>query len=136
MKIWHDNRGRSWALSVNVGTIRRVRELTGKNLLDIAGGSLAEELSTDPVLLADVLCALHRPELEKMGVSEDDFGESLAGDAIAEATDALMEDLVNFFPDQRRRRLLGMALERAKKEEAAKMDKAMEALASGATGDV
>ena len=124
MKIWHDTAGRSWATSINVGTIKRVKELTGRNLLDLAGGELAAEVMGDPCLLCDILYAIHQPEAGKLGITDTQFGEALAGDSIEEATDALMNELIDFFPNRQRRELLIQAMKQAKSEEARAIEKA------------
>jgi hypothetical protein len=46
--------------------------------------------------------------------TDEEFGRSMAGDAIDFATTALLEELVDFFPRDRRR-LLSKALEKLKK---------------------
>lgn len=105
MNKFVDATGREWAVEVNVATIKRVRSLAGVNLLEVVEGELIERLSGDPVLLCDVLCAVCRPQAQREDVSDEAFGEGLAGDAIAEATAALIEGLVAFFPEPRRRLL-------------------------------
>lgn len=104
-----DTQGRVWTLHVTVDTIKRVRALTGTDLLAVAGGDLLERLSTDPILLADVLFAVVKPEADTRQVSDADFGRALAGDVIAVATSALLEELVDFFPAPKRA-LLAKAL--------------------------
>ena len=136
MKIWHDTTGRAWTTTINVGTVKRVKNLTGKNLLDIAGGELAAEVMSDPCLLCDILYALHQPDAEKQGVSDVQFAECLAGDAIEEATDALMNELIDFFPNSQRRNLLAQAMRQAKEQEARAIEKASEELARSATETV
>lgn len=136
MKIWHDTTGRSWATNINVGTIRRVREITGRNLMDLAGGELAAEVMGDPCLLCDILYAIHKPEAEKLGVTDAQFGEALAGDSIEEATDALMAELIDFFPNRQRRELLANAMKQAKEQEAQAIEKAKGELAKAATPTV
>lgn len=136
MKIWHDTTGRSWATNINVGTIRRVREITGRNLMDLAGGELAAEVMGDPCLLCDILYAIHKPEAEKLGVTDAQFGEALAGDSIEEATDALMAELIDFFPNRQRRELLANAMKAAKEQEAQAIEKAKGELQKSATPTV
>ena len=104
-----DTQGRVWTLHVTVDTIKRVRALTGTDLLAVAGGDLLERLSTDPIILADVLFAVVKPEADTRQVSDADFGRALAGDVIAVATSALLEELVDFFPAPKRA-LLAKAL--------------------------
>ena len=76
-------------------------------------GKLAEDLSTDPMLMCDILFAVCKPEA---GLSAEDFGCGLAGDAIEFATDALLEAITDFFP-RSRRQLLSAVLARRKRLE-------------------
>jgi hypothetical protein len=65
-------------------------------------GKLFGELADNPVLLCDVLWALIAPAAVTAGVTDEQFGAALAGDAIDHATVAFMEELVSFFPEPRR----------------------------------
>lgn len=105
MKTFTDNAGRSWNISVTVDAVKRVKSLLGVDLLEAAGGKLIQELSDNPVLLCDVIYCLVKPQAEEKGVSDTDFGKAMAGDAIDQATDAFLEDLVNFFPSRKREML-------------------------------
>ena len=109
MKTFTDNTGRTWTLLVNVATIKRVRALCGVDLnsiIEVEDGKpttkLLERLSTDPVLLVDVLYAVCRPECGQKGVSDEDFGAAMAGDAIEQATSALLDEVIDFFPEAKR----------------------------------
>jgi hypothetical protein len=100
-----DSSGRVWVVDVSVTTIKRVRTLTGVNLLEVIQGELIEQLSSDPILLADCLYAVCQPQAVREGVSDEAFGQSLAGDVIDRATTALLEGLIEFFPEPKRRLL-------------------------------
>ena len=109
MKSFTDSLGRAWTLVVNVATIKRVRALCGVDLNSIVevedgkpSAKLLERLSGDPVLLADVLYAVCKPECDQRNVSDEDFGAAMAGDAVAQATDALLDETVDFFPAAKR----------------------------------
>ena len=110
MKSFTDNLGRTWTLVVNVAAIKRVRALCGIDLNAIVEidknnnptAELLERLSTDPVLLVDVLYAVCKPECEQKSVSDEDFGAAMAGDAIEQATSALLDEVVDFFPTAKR----------------------------------
>jgi hypothetical protein len=102
MKTFPDTTGRTWTVAVTVDAIKRVRGLANVDLMTVIDGKLVGRLSTDPVLLVDVLYALCKPEADAAGVSDEDFGRAMAGDAIGLATDALLEDLADFFPSARR----------------------------------
>ena len=117
MKQFIDNVGRTWGISINVDAIKRVREILSINLLDAVEGKLIERLVGDPILLCDVIFVLCQPEATARNISDEDFGRSMAGDAIDAATTSLLEELVDFFP-KTRRQLLTKALEKLKLLEA------------------
>lgn len=102
MRVFKDNEGRSWNLSVDHTSIKRVRATLDVNLLDAVGGDLIERLATDPILLVDVVYVICQPEVEKRELSDEEFGRSMAGEAIDSAAAALMEDLIDFFPNRQR----------------------------------
>lgn len=110
MKTFTDNTGRVWTLAVNVAAIKRVRALCGVDLTSIVeldkdnnpDTKLIEQLSTDPVLLVDVLYAVCKTECDQKGVTDEDFGMSMAGDAIEHATAALLDEIIDFFPEAKR----------------------------------
>lgn len=117
MRTFQDGEGRSWTITVNVSSIKRVRSLLEVDLLTAVDGQLLEQLATDPVLLADVVYCLCKPEADARELSDEQFGEAMAGDAIGDATTALLEGLVEFFPLEKRR-LLAKALKKLKTFEA------------------
>lgn len=111
MKTFTDNAGRNWTIAINVDAIKRVRGLLDIDLLEIVEGKLIEKLIRDPVLLCDVVYAVCKPEADAKGVSDEEFGRAMAGDAIELATKALLEDLVGFSPSPRDRANLQRVLE-------------------------
>ena len=116
MKTFNDNAGRTWTVTVNVDAIKRVKSLLSVNLMEAVEGKLLERLVSDPVLLCDVIYAVCKPEADAKGVSDEDFGRSMAGDAIDLATTAMLEELCDFFPIGRRT-LLRKALVKLRKLE-------------------
>lgn len=99
---WRDNGGQTWSLTITVNTIKRVKQLVGVNLLEVFDGKLLGQLAEDPVLLVNTLYAVCQPQAEQREVSEEAFGESLVGDAIEQAAEALVQGLIDFFPQARR----------------------------------
>ena len=102
MRTFNDNAGRTWTLAINVDAIRRVRSIVNVDLLEAVEGKLIEKLVGDPILLCDVIYVICKPEADQRSVSDEDFGRSMAGDAIDHATTSLLEELVDFFPKSRR----------------------------------
>jgi len=111
MRTFHDNAGRNWTVTLNVATLKRIRALTGIDLINIISldehrkpnVELLERLSEDPILLVDVLYAACKPEADSQSVTDEQFGAAMAGDAIEHATNALLDELVSFFPDPKRK---------------------------------
>lgn len=103
MQSFKDTGGRTWTVSVNVDSIRRVRALLTVDLLDVLGGKLVEKLIGDPILLVDVIYAICKPEADTLGITDEDFGRAMAGDAIDLATKVLLDEIVNFSPSPRDR---------------------------------
>jgi len=117
VKTFKDNAGRTWTVCVNVDAIKRVRTELDVNLMEAVEGDLLERLSTDPVLLCDVIYVVCRPEADAQQISDEDFGRAMAGDAIEHATTAILEELVDFFP-RGKRRVLHKALAKLQAVEA------------------
>ncbi len=111
MKTFRDNAGNEWSVEINVAALKRIRSLTGTDLLEvISGGDLLERLMRDPVLLCDIIYALVKPQADQKQVSDETFGAAMAGDAIDTATAALLDELVAFCPSPRDRANLGRVL--------------------------
>ena len=109
MKTFKDNADRTWTVTVNVDAIKRVRSLLSIDLMEAVEGKLIERLIGDPVLLCDVIYCVCKEDADAKGITDEEFGRSMAGDAIELATTALLEELVDFFP-QGKRQLLRKAL--------------------------
>ncbi len=113
MRTFKDNAGRQWSVEINVAALKRVRGLTGTDLMQVIEGTLIEKLIRDPVLLCDVVYAICKPEADTRTppVSDEEFGKAMAGDVIEAATTAVLEELVSFCPSPRDRANLGRVLQ-------------------------
>ena len=100
-----DRKSNVWIVEIDTSTLRRVKAVTGVNLLECVEGDLIERLSSDVLLLVDVLYAILQPQADQQQITDEQFGEGLAGDVITDATTALLEAMVAFFPEPRRRLL-------------------------------
>lgn len=92
-----------WSTKINVSIVERVKELTDILLTDCVDGTdLVARLNMDVILLANVLYAICKPQCDARGMTDEQFGELLAGDVLEKAYKSLMEDLTLFFPSRRR----------------------------------
>lgn len=111
MKTFKDNSGREWKLTVNVGTAKQVKDRLGVDLFRLFDTE-AERLFSDPCLLVDTLYVLCEKQCKEFTVTEGgntrplndaEFGEAMFGDAIEHAAEALLNEVLDFFPSSRRK---------------------------------
>jgi hypothetical protein len=116
MKSFTDNEKRKWIINVNVTTVMKVRALIDFDILDVADqdNGVFIRLAEDPVLLVNVLYALCQEQAIAADVSDEDFGRAMAGNVIARATEVLLDEIVNFTPNQRDRERLRRVLRKLK----------------------
>ena len=137
MKTFTDSRGRAWEVELNIRQMKRVRDTLGIDLVNVISaardGSVStdtlERVANDPILLVDILWVLCEGQAKPAGVTDDDFGSSLAGDSISDATRAFLDELVDFFPGARRL-FLKKAVDLARKYETENLEVLEKALAS------
>ena len=136
MHNFTDNQKRTWQIALNVYEMKRIRAALGIDLVNVitldkngeVKVDLIDRIANDPCLLVDILWVLCEAEAKEDGVTDVDFGSSLAGDAIEEATKAFLDELVDFFPGAKRL-FLKKAVELASKyasETKATLEKALE----------
>lgn len=107
MQTFTDSEGRGWKLTITIDTVRRVQSLAGVNLVNIAEADegqqpLMTRLELDLVLLVDVIWAIVEPQASAAGITSEQFGQALGGEAIASAHDAFWRELADFFRQLRR----------------------------------
>ena len=137
MRQFTDTKERVWDVELNVRQMKRVRDALGIDLVNViqAGkdGAVAtdtlDRVANDPILLVDILWVLCEGQAKAAGVTDDDFGSSLAGDSISDATKAFLDELVDFFPGARRL-FLKKAVDLARKYETENLEVLEKALAS------
>jgi hypothetical protein len=117
MRTFTDNGGRAWTVQINVAAVKRVRGLVGIDLYQLVddGFQGLGNLVSDPVQLADVLYCLVKEEADARQITDEEFGRGLAGDAITQAADAFVEELIDFFPDARARAGLRKVIDAGRK---------------------
>lgn len=95
-----DTKGNDWNASITVGALRRVLAQTSidlTRLLDDEKAEAVQKLLANPITIADVVYAVIEPQAVAKSIDAAAFGELLEGEALAQATDALLDSLVVFF---------------------------------------
>lgn len=111
MSSFTDTKGRKWPVEVTVDTVRRIRRVLEIDLLGPNLPEVLERLFADQVLLCDVLYVAVQHDAETHGVTADEFGRSMAGDALEEGAKALLFALRDFTPNRRDRERVGKLVE-------------------------
>lgn len=102
MRQFLDEQNRTWGIRVDVTTLRKVRERVGIDLTKVfSSRESLEGLVCDVITLVDVLHALCLEQCESRKVDAEGFATALYGDSIDRATSALMESIIDFFPQGR-----------------------------------
>jgi len=99
MKTFTDAAGRTWTITLNLGTAMAVKEKLGLDLLQPEAGDppLLTRLGTDELLLGEVLCALLETQFEANKVTAEDVRAGFDGTTLLAAQKAFYEELVGFF---------------------------------------
>ncbi len=115
MASFKDGKNRDWIISVDVATIKAVRaQLSIDNqqvdLTQIANkdGVLLQRLASDVCFLVDLLWVFCKEQAKREDVDEVEFARGLIGDGIDNASSALIEAMIDFFPRERREILKAM----------------------------
>ena len=99
MKTFNDAAGRTWTLTLNLGTAMRVKAKLDIDLLQPEAGDppLLTRLGTDEMLLGEVLCAMLEGQFEANKVTDEDVRASFDGETLLAAQQAFYEELIGFF---------------------------------------
>ncbi len=108
MKQFTDSDGRDWHIKLTIGSVKRVKDVLGVDLLAIEDGKppLLTKLAMDVMLLCDVIFILLKPQADERNIKDVTFGESLGGDVILAAHNAFFDELVLFSQGRHREDLV------------------------------
>jgi len=104
MKTFTDRVGRSWTITLTLGTAMTVKEQLGVDLLQPEAGDppLLTRLGTDEMLLGEVLCAMLQQQFETQGVTAEEVRNGFDGQTLLAAQKAFYEELIDFFQSRGR----------------------------------
>ena len=115
MKSFTDKNGDSWDLDLNVGAAMRLNSRLNINIenavrFDQANRpedvSLLEQIAEDSFLLFNIIFVLCEKQVQDRNLTQEDFAARFTGDTIEAATDALLDEIVNFSRPAKRKILL------------------------------
>lgn len=93
--------GREWTIRLDAPLVKRVKEICGIMLTDLRSDPFLK-LSSDPILLVDVLWLLCEDQAKQRAITDQEFGKSISDEQIDSAASALVVAVANFCPTSRR----------------------------------
>jgi hypothetical protein len=116
MHFFIDNKSRRWEVTANIPVIKKVKALLQLDLTQLFENECASmiSLSTDFEKLVDTLFVLCEDQCKAAGVSDVEFGESLFGDPLEMAWFAMLDAVIDFFPNPSRREMARKIVDKAK----------------------
>ncbi|MFW6153738.1 MAG: hypothetical protein ACOC95_00810 [Planctomycetota bacterium] len=99
MKTFTDAAGRTWSITLTLGTAMGVKDTLGVDLLQPEAGDppLLTRLGTDEMLLGEVLCAMLVGQFETHKVTAEDVRNGFDGQTLMAAQKAFYEEMIDFF---------------------------------------
>lgn len=135
MRSFTDKNGKSWDLELNIGAAIRLKSRLDFDLENIItldakenpdNISLLERISSDAIFLFNIIYVICEKQCQEAGISEETFAESFTADTIEAATEALLDEIVNFSRPAKRKVL--MQLRRISQEFSEKAGKKLDEL--------
>lgn len=102
MTTFTDSQDNTWNLSLTIGSAKRLKGVTGLDILapmrqSDTGTPALTEIALDPTKQAEAIACLLDKQFEAKGISGDDVFELFDGPTLAASQEAFMAELENFF---------------------------------------
>ena len=98
MSSFKDKSGREWTIEMSIGDLKRVRETTGVNLMELTVGEAPPvfEIVNDIDKQLAIVWALIEEQATEAGLTEAQFLKAMNGKAAFDATCALWDQISEF----------------------------------------
>ena len=113
MSKFTDTEGRVWNVQLTVHLVKEVKQRLDVDLLDEHVHETLTLLTGDIVKSVDVLYVLCSQQADKNEISDVEFGQALYGDVLFEGINAMVEALIDFFPNPKKRTWIRKLWEKA-----------------------
>jgi hypothetical protein len=135
MPNFTDTEGRVWPLSITYASCKKILAECDVNILDVASiDQTIGRLRLDNLLVGDIVLCLCAQECRTRGLSLDDLRASLDGEALDQASNALLEGLAAFFRRGQKGQLLTEMIQKMKALEETATQQALKDITGGTLG--
>jgi len=125
VRTFKDSTGTEWLISVNLESAMRLKNEADFNIKDITDNATAlVDLTSDPFKQAMVLWVLLSEQASERNLKEMEVMKLITGECLEDAIDAVIAEIISFFPSQKRS-VLQHSLLRAKELQAAIANQAL-----------
>jgi len=95
-----DTMGRKWPIKMTVGKVRQVRDRLGVDITDAIDPTknVVDQIANDPVLMFDIIYLCVQEKMEQENIEAQSLADAISGDTIEEASVALINAIIDFFP--------------------------------------
>ena len=130
MRTFTDASEKIWTVDINVGSINRVKEILEIDLGTVTDATL-RRLATDPSLLVSVLFQICEQQATAQGVTAEQFARGFKGDAIERATEALIQEIIDFTPGTQQRQAMRSVYAQAVEAQTAALKQVLDRIERG-----
>lgn len=103
MPQFKDTAGNAWSITLNIDITRKIKNALGVDLLkSMDDPKVLQRLGDDIETLVNTLWLCVSEQAATRSIDEGAFCKLLDGETIDQATRALLEALIDFFPESRR----------------------------------
>ena len=99
-ETFKDRHGAEWDCAITTGALKRVLKLCQIDLTKLfedEEATAVRQLLADPLVIVDVIYAVVKPQADAKRITDEQFGELLCGQFMADANAALLDSLHVFF---------------------------------------
>lgn len=129
MHTFKDAKGDEWSIELDTSVAREIRKELGVDLLSLDEGTVAKLVSDDEALV-DVISFICTEQIKRRELDARGFAGRLVGEAIDDACDALVQEVV-FISRRSRKQVVAKAWEKIKAAEERLMTEGCQVLDSG-----
>lgn len=138
MRVFKDASGKTWTIQITVSTVKKCRAHVNVDLPGLFDDECKglQEITNDPIRFTELLFVIVQDEAKERQVDQDAFESAMYGDALEQSMSAFLDELIDFFPEERKRNALKKILTASRELQGRIMDEAESRMAEIDIGEI